>query len=308
MPATNAAMKPDPSSALADPVGERGAGRRDDLPPRRPRSGPRRPAWRDDRGDTDAGDDPAQHAVADLLEQQRARRCGRRRSSDLTSASATAANSSGTQIPSLSPLSTLSPWRIRCGTRGSVTTACPSAASVGASTIAEDDRLLDGQLAEQDGGRDGAERDRQRQADPEQPHRHADRAAEVRRGRRARRRRTAPGRASPRPAGARPSPLARSMPSSALGPTSSPNATNRIAGVIGVPASRRETAATPSSASATRTSVHSIRDIMAVGAALRDNSTARSPCAQRGGRRGVRIQAAVRPTAVRNETHAPLSA
>ena len=54
--------------------------------------------------------------------------------SDSTSAIATAANSSGTQIPSLSPLSTLSPWRIVPGTRGSVTTAWPSAASVGART------------------------------------------------------------------------------------------------------------------------------------------------------------------------------
>ena len=39
-------------------------------------------------------------------------------------------------MPSLSPLSTLRPWRTRDGIRGSVTTACPSAASVGASTIA----------------------------------------------------------------------------------------------------------------------------------------------------------------------------
>ena len=39
-------------------------------------------------------------------------------------------------MPSLSPLSTLRPWRTREGIRGSVTTACPSAASVGASTIA----------------------------------------------------------------------------------------------------------------------------------------------------------------------------
>ena len=35
------------------------------------------------------------------------------------SAAATAANSSGTQMPSLSPLSTFRPWRIRLGTRGS---------------------------------------------------------------------------------------------------------------------------------------------------------------------------------------------
>ena len=39
---------------------------------------------------------------------------------------------SGTQIPSFRPLSTLRPWRTRSGSRGSVTTACPSAASVGA--------------------------------------------------------------------------------------------------------------------------------------------------------------------------------
>ncbi len=42
----------------------------------------------------------------------------------------------GTQIPSFSPLSTLRPWRTRDGSRGSVTTACPSAASVGARTTA----------------------------------------------------------------------------------------------------------------------------------------------------------------------------
>ena len=53
-----------------------------------------------------------------------------------TSAAASAINSSGTQIPSLSPLSTFSPCRIRDGSRGSVTTASPSAASVGASSTA----------------------------------------------------------------------------------------------------------------------------------------------------------------------------
>ena len=45
--------------------------------------------------------------------------------------------------------------------------------------------------------------DGQRQADAEQPQRHADLAAKLRRGRCARRRRTAPARASPRPASAR---------------------------------------------------------------------------------------------------------
>src|SRR5690348_2362896 len=43
---------------------------------------------------------------------------------------------SGTQRPSLSPLSTLRPWRTSDGRLGRVTTDWPSAASVGASTIA----------------------------------------------------------------------------------------------------------------------------------------------------------------------------
>ena len=40
------------------------------------------------------------------------------------------------QMPSLRPLSTLRPWRILDGRRGSLTTAFPSAASVGASSTA----------------------------------------------------------------------------------------------------------------------------------------------------------------------------
>ena len=52
--------------------------------------------------------------------------------------------------------------------------------------------------------------------------------------------------------------LDRSIASSTLGPTSHPKATNRIAGVIGVPGNRPETAATPTSANATRASAHSI--------------------------------------------------
>ena len=44
--------------------------------------------------------------------------------------------SSGTQMPSLSPLSTLSPWRMREGRRWLLTTGCPSAASVGARIVA----------------------------------------------------------------------------------------------------------------------------------------------------------------------------
>ena len=53
--------------------------------------------------------------------------------------------------------------------------------------------------------------------------------------------------------------LSRSTPSSTSGPTSRPNATNTIAGVTGVPDSRREIAATPSSVSATMASDHSIQ-------------------------------------------------
>ena len=51
--------------------------------------------------------------------------------------------------------------------------------------------------------------------------------------------------------------LSRSIPSSTFGPASNPMPTNNIAGVTGVPDSRRETAATPSSASATIASDHS---------------------------------------------------
>ena len=48
-------------------------------------------------------------------------------------------------MPSLSPLSTFKLCRTRDGSRGSVTTACPSAASVGASTTAR--RSASGQLS-----------------------------------------------------------------------------------------------------------------------------------------------------------------
>ena len=82
-----------------------------------------------------------------------------------------AANSSGTQIPSLSPLSTFSPWRMRGGTRGSVTTAWPRAASVDA-RITQNQGLADRHLPED---RRAAARSRRearssaaREADPEQ--------------------------------------------------------------------------------------------------------------------------------------------
>ena len=55
--------------------------------------------------------------------------------------------------------------------------------------------------------------------------------------------------------------LSTSIPPSTCGPTSRPKATNNIVGVSGVPEIRREIAATPSSASATMASAHSISGI-----------------------------------------------
>ena len=54
----------------------------------------------------------------------------------LSSASARNTNRMGTQMPSFRPLSTFRPWRISSGTDSLVTTALPSAASVGASMVA----------------------------------------------------------------------------------------------------------------------------------------------------------------------------
>ena len=54
--------------------------------------------------------------------------------SPVASAKAIATRTTGRAIPSLRPLSTLRPWRIRTGTSRLLTTACPSAASVGART------------------------------------------------------------------------------------------------------------------------------------------------------------------------------
>ena len=53
--------------------------------------------------------------------------------------------------------------------------------------------------------------------------------------------------------------LSTSISPSTLGPTSNPTTTNSIAGVTGVPDSRPETAATPSSVSATMARAQSIR-------------------------------------------------
>ncbi len=53
--------------------------------------------------------------------------------------------------------------------------------------------------------------------------------------------------------------LSRSISPSTSGPTSNPTATKTIAGVTGVPVSRPEIAATPSSVSATMASDHSMQ-------------------------------------------------
>ena len=66
--------------------------------------------------------DATDHAVADLLDDELDGAAGRLRD-DSTSAAASAIRSSGTQMPSLRPLSTFNPWRRSDGSRFSVTTA-----------------------------------------------------------------------------------------------------------------------------------------------------------------------------------------
>ena len=87
---------------------------------------------------------------------------------------------SGTQIPSLRPLSTLSPCRIRDGIRSSVTTAWPSAASVQASMIestSASTRLMPGSTPTP---ASVPASDRQRQPDPEQARGHGELVAQRR--------------------------------------------------------------------------------------------------------------------------------
>ena len=62
-----------------------------------------------------SGDDAADQPVADLLEHELGRGVRRNVVPASASAIAIAMKNSGTQRPSLSPLSTLSPWRIRDG-------------------------------------------------------------------------------------------------------------------------------------------------------------------------------------------------
>ena len=165
-------------------------------------------------------------------------------------------------MPSLRPLSTLRPCRIALrDAAASVTTAWPSAASVGASRTARTSASCSESEPKQATRREAPGDDRQRQAD-----RRAGAAgtrgfaAQLRAGRCARRRRTAPAPASPRPASGPSSPAAaRSTSSSTKGPSRSPQPTKTIAGVSGVPERRLETAATRSRVSARSASVHSMR-------------------------------------------------
>ena len=85
---------------------------------------------------------------------------------------------SGTQMPSLRPLSTFSPWRTRERQRGSVTTAWPSAASVGARMIASR-RASGHESAPKRTSADAeAGEDREWQAEAEQPGRDRDLVAQ----------------------------------------------------------------------------------------------------------------------------------
>ena len=176
MPATNAAMNPDPSSALAIPyasaapaagmTGRHAGG--DQVAPAR---------LGDDRGDQQPGDHAAQGAVADLFHEQRGR--------------AAPAGDVGLGVGD----------RDRREQQGDADPVVEAALDVEALADAlrharlgdhglperrvgrrqhdrEDHRLPNGQLAEDRGGGHGAQRDRERQADPEQPHRHVDRAAQ----------------------------------------------------------------------------------------------------------------------------------
>ena len=91
--------------------------------------------------------------------------------SDSASAQARAITSSGTQMPSLSPLSTLSACRIRDGRRSSETTACPSAASVGARITASTTASASRSSGSTPQGADCPGHDGQREPDSEEAYR-----------------------------------------------------------------------------------------------------------------------------------------
>ena len=250
-------MKPDPSSAHGDAVGEGRAGGRDHLAPgaldQIPAAG-----VDDDGADQQPGGDPSDDPVADLLEQER------RAASPFRDVRFDVRGRNGREQqrhadPVVEPALDVQPL------------ADPARdARLGDDRLAEggvgrrqddpeDDRLPDGQHVEDHappralrGRSSAAARSRAGAAAPRS------RAAALR-SRCARRRRRARAPASPRPALARSSWCSRCrLRRGPSGPTRSPIETNRIAGVIGDPEIRFETAATAISASATIASAQSI--------------------------------------------------
>ena len=103
----------------------------------------------------------------------------RSRPSPVAPAKAIATRTMGRAMPSLRPLSTLRPWRTRTGTSGLLTTACPSAASVGART-AQEHRFPEPEARQDRPRREGSRRDGQGKAEAEQPGRQAPFQTEVR--------------------------------------------------------------------------------------------------------------------------------
>ena len=134
IPPTNAAMKPEPPIASASP---------------KPRSAPasgttwsqvastkrRPPAWTTTAAATAPATTPPRTPYP-IFSSTSSAAAPSPIAPSSASATASATKKSGTQIPSFSPLSTLRLWRMRVGRRGDVTTAWPSAASVGARMIA----------------------------------------------------------------------------------------------------------------------------------------------------------------------------
>jgi hypothetical protein len=132
----------------------------------------------DDRGDQEPGDDPSDNAVADLLEQERPGAAAARdvrfhvghRHGGEQQRDADPVVQAALDVQSLADS-----WRdARLGDD-----CLPECSVGGRQHDRQDDGLCDGDLPEDHSRRNGAERDRQRQADTEQPQRHTDLAAKL---------------------------------------------------------------------------------------------------------------------------------
>ena len=255
MPATNAAMKPDPPSAAGCAVGERRAGARDHLPPRA-RDQVSAAGVDDDRRDHEPAYDPADNPVADLLEQQR------RGAAALRDLRFHVGHRHGREQqrhadPVVEPALDVEPLADPAGDARLGDDRLPQRGVGRRQHDRQDHCLLDAQPVEDDGRRDGAERDRQRQSDPEQAHRHPDLAAKQpeidargvaeqhQRQRRLRQRSHGPARA-----------LEIDL-AEHLGPHQQPHRDEDHRRRNGVPDSRPEIAATASSVQATMARAHS---------------------------------------------------